>query len=250
MSRTTYHHGDLANALVDAGVGLARTGGPEAVVLREAARRAGVSATAAYRHFSGQQDLLEHVKQRALAMLAARITAALDAVPPAADPGETAVARLVAAGWAYTDFARTEPGCFATAFRRTTAEPAGPLEGAGGDPAGGPGEGSAANSGDGSGGSSEASSGKDDGLDDDGDGVRDDAAFSLLGGIVDELVAAGRMPEETRPDAEYAAWAAVHGVSVLLLDGPLRHLDTKAQEAVIDRTIRLVVDGLAGPGLR
>jgi len=47
VSRASYHHGDLPNALADAATDLARGGGPEAVVLREAARRAGVSAAAA-----------------------------------------------------------------------------------------------------------------------------------------------------------------------------------------------------------
>ncbi|MFT4193592.1 MAG: TetR family transcriptional regulator, partial [Ottowia sp.] len=41
--RTTYHHGDLRAALVEAALALAREGGPQAVVLREATRRAGVA---------------------------------------------------------------------------------------------------------------------------------------------------------------------------------------------------------------
>ena len=62
VSRASYHHGDLPNALADAATDLARGGGPEAVVLREAARRAGVSAAAAYRHFSGHGELLQDRK--------------------------------------------------------------------------------------------------------------------------------------------------------------------------------------------
>ena len=50
LRRDRYHHGDLANALTLAATDLAREGGPEAVVLRQAARQVGVSATAAYRH--------------------------------------------------------------------------------------------------------------------------------------------------------------------------------------------------------
>ena len=49
--RSTYRHGDLRRALLDAGIELARSGGPDAVVLREATRRAGVVPNAAYRHF-------------------------------------------------------------------------------------------------------------------------------------------------------------------------------------------------------
>ena len=50
--RSTYRHGDLRRALLEAGTELARGGGPDAVVLREATRRAGVVPSAAYRHTS------------------------------------------------------------------------------------------------------------------------------------------------------------------------------------------------------
>jgi AcrR family transcriptional regulator len=53
-----YHHGNLRHALVQASTELARDGGPSAIVLREAARRVGVSANAAYRHFSALPDLV------------------------------------------------------------------------------------------------------------------------------------------------------------------------------------------------
>jgi AcrR family transcriptional regulator len=52
--RDTYRHGDLRRALVAAGVEMARRGGPEAVVLREATRRAGVAPSAAYRRTEGR----------------------------------------------------------------------------------------------------------------------------------------------------------------------------------------------------
>lgn len=50
--RGTYRHGNLRRALLDAGIVLARTGGPAAVTLREATRRAGVVPNAVYRHFT------------------------------------------------------------------------------------------------------------------------------------------------------------------------------------------------------
>lgn len=56
--RSTYRHGDLRRALLDAGIELARSGGPDAVVLREATRRAGVAPNAAYRHFASREALL------------------------------------------------------------------------------------------------------------------------------------------------------------------------------------------------
>src|SRR5678809_425710 len=64
-----YHHGNLRAALVEAGVELARTGGPNAVVLRAASRRAGVSHNAVYRHFANQEDLLAAVAQRCMSEL-------------------------------------------------------------------------------------------------------------------------------------------------------------------------------------
>ena len=68
--RRTYHHGDLRQTLLDAGIALARGGGPDAVVLREATRRAGVVPNAAYRHFASRHALLQAVRSAALAALA------------------------------------------------------------------------------------------------------------------------------------------------------------------------------------
>src|SRR5260370_40054391 len=86
LRRASYHHGDLPNALADAATDMARAGGPDAVVLRAAARAAGVSAAAAYRHFADHGELLAVVKHRALDALAAAMRPSLDSVAPAADP--------------------------------------------------------------------------------------------------------------------------------------------------------------------
>src|SRR3954454_5739272 len=69
-----YHHGNLRTALVDAGVELARTGGPNAVVLRAASREAGVSHNAVYRHFASQEDLLAAVAQGCMVRLSELMT--------------------------------------------------------------------------------------------------------------------------------------------------------------------------------
>src|SRR3984885_11964080 len=71
--RKTFRHGDLRNALVAAGLEMARAGGPGAVVLREATRQAGVSPNAAYRHFAGQAELLDAVRSACLSRVAAAI---------------------------------------------------------------------------------------------------------------------------------------------------------------------------------
>ncbi|MEV0375923.1 helix-turn-helix domain-containing protein, partial [Streptomyces sp. NPDC050636] len=68
--RDTYRHGDLRNALIKAGLDLAREGGPEAVVLRAVTRQAGVVPNAAYRHFADRGALLHAVSQAAMAQVA------------------------------------------------------------------------------------------------------------------------------------------------------------------------------------
>jgi len=117
--RRTYHHGDLSHALAAAGTQLARKGGPEAVVLREAARQVGVSATAAYRHYANHLDLIHAVKEQAQAMLAEHMRAEVAVVVATDDAAEAALRRLRALGTGYVHFALTEPGLFRTAFCRT-----------------------------------------------------------------------------------------------------------------------------------
>src|ERR1700760_4766782 len=68
-----YHHGALRSALVEASIALARAGGPDRIVLREAARAAGVSHSAAYRHFADRDALLAEVSGFARNELAAQM---------------------------------------------------------------------------------------------------------------------------------------------------------------------------------
>jgi AcrR family transcriptional regulator len=185
--RTTYRHVDLRHALLEVGTELARYGGPDAVVLREATRRAGVAPSAAYRHFSDRRALLDAVCSAAQAALAVAMEAKLNEMPNSGDSAEAARARLRAVGAGYLRFARDEPGLFRTAFSasdnlRSAASPARVGEG---------------------------------GL----------TPFQLLGAALDELVEASVLPRERRPGAEFLAWSAVHGLAMLLIDGPLRGLD-------------------------
>src|SRR6478736_731030 len=92
--RDTYRHGNLRNALIQAGLELVRDGGPDAVVLREVTRRVGVVPNAAYRHFADRNALLRAIRQAALAQLAAAMETELAALPPADDPVESARARI------------------------------------------------------------------------------------------------------------------------------------------------------------
>ena len=110
-----YHHGNLRPALVDTAVELARTTGPDGVVLREVARRAGVSHNAAYRHFQDRAALLSEVSDRAMGDLERAMLTRIDAVR-LTDPTARATERLRETGRAYVDFALREPGLFAVAF--------------------------------------------------------------------------------------------------------------------------------------
>ena len=77
-----YHHGDLRRALLDAGLAILRTEGLDALTLRAAARAAGVSQTAPYRHFADRTALLAGVAEDGYQRLRARLQAAASAPPP------------------------------------------------------------------------------------------------------------------------------------------------------------------------
>lgn len=114
--RETYRHGDLQRALLEAGIELARAGGPDAVVLREATRQAGVVPNAAYRHFASRQELLLAVREHALWSLGSAMKAELAKLKKNLPPEDDARASLKAVGIGYLKFAHAEPGLFRTAF--------------------------------------------------------------------------------------------------------------------------------------
>jgi AcrR family transcriptional regulator len=202
-ARHSYHHGDLRRALLEAGTELAREGGPEAVVLREATRRAGVVPNAAYRHFASRHALLQVVRAAALAALAVAMEKEL---ARARKQPDVARASLRAIGIAYLRFAEREPGLFRTAF-----SVAGDPETAG-DP------GWAGRSG--------------------------MNPFELLGAALDQMVESGALPAARRPGAEYLAWSAVHGLAMLVLEGPLRRMTRKQIQEIGRRVVAMVEKGL------
>jgi|SRR5690242_17189146 AcrR family transcriptional regulator len=204
--RRTYHHGDLRQALLEAGIALARVGGPEAVVLREATRRAGVVPNAAYRHFVNRHALLQAVRAAALSALALAMEKELTRQRRGKQTEDAARASLRAIGTAYLRFARTEPGLFRTAF------------GVPGDPETT---------------SNPATTGK--------SGLN---PFQLLSTALDELVQAGLLPAARRPGAEYLAWSAVHGLAMLVLEGPLRRLPRTQIRGIEQRLLTMVEQGL------
>jgi AcrR family transcriptional regulator len=204
--RSTYRHGDLRRALIEAGIELARDGGLDAVVLREATRRVGVAPNAAYRHFTDRRALLLAVCAEAQAALAVAMENELAGLARRADRAANARARMHALGAAYLRFAQVEPGLYRAAFsgllgmeladHPTLAGTAGytPLQ--------------------------------------------------LLCAVLDELVAVGILPAERRAGAEFVVWSSVHGLATLLIDGPLRDLPAEAIAEIERRLLDMVEKGI------
>ncbi|MEM6323984.1 MAG: helix-turn-helix domain-containing protein, partial [Pseudomonadota bacterium] len=70
MPKRGYHHGDLKRALVEAALELVEERGPTGFTLSEAAKRAGVTPAAVYRHFEGREDLIAEAARRGYEMFA------------------------------------------------------------------------------------------------------------------------------------------------------------------------------------
>ena len=115
MTRSTYHHGDLRRALLAGASELARSGGPDAVTLREVARRLGVSPAAIYRHVPDRDALLGEVAGMARRDLARRMLDEVERVDET-DPPARSIRRFLAIGRGYLAFAQEEPNLLAAAF--------------------------------------------------------------------------------------------------------------------------------------
>jgi AcrR family transcriptional regulator len=111
--RRAYHHGNLRQALIDATLELVEEQGPEDVSVREAARRAGVSPAAPFRHFADRTALMTAVAEEATRRLVAEIDAALEA-----EPSDDPLERFRAMGDAYLRWATRYPTHFAIASQR------------------------------------------------------------------------------------------------------------------------------------
>src|SRR5262249_6039794 len=112
-AKNNYHHGDLKRALTSAALSLVAERGPKGFSLTEAARRAGVSAAAPYRHFTDKADLLATVAAQGFLELHTALTAAGDAAPESAD-------KLAAIGRAYVRWAATHPDHYRVMFGADT----------------------------------------------------------------------------------------------------------------------------------
>jgi AcrR family transcriptional regulator len=204
--RKTYRHGDLRRALLDCAIELAKESGPDAVVLREATRRAGVVPNAAYRHFENRAALFDAVRDAALSAMAVAMEKRLIALGPERAGLEYARAALRAVGVGYLHFARKETGLFRTAFA-VQFDLSSILEQA---------------------------------------QVKKPKRnpFQLLSASLDRLERCGGLPAERRRDAEYLAWSAVHGMAMLSIDGPLRRRPVKQFNAMGRRLLDMVERGL------
>lgn len=110
MPRQTYHHGDLKNALIQAGVDILAKEGVSALSLREVARRAGVSHAAPYAHFADKQALVAAIATDGHQKIHERIVGIVQQYPD--DP----LRQLVETAWAYAEFGFEEPDLFRITF--------------------------------------------------------------------------------------------------------------------------------------
>ena len=199
--------GAVRDGLVAAGLELARAGGPDAVVLREATRMVGVVPNAAYRHFADRDELLAAVCTAAMRELSGRMAAGVARVRGGYGDPAAAASRLGAVGTAYLAFAREEPGLFATAFALPQRHAYGAPENEGND---------------------------------------ERTPLDQLRSVLDELADAGVLSRERRDGIEYPIWSAVHGLAVLTGQGPLRDIPEEARRRLTELTQVFIAGGVSG----
>jgi len=200
-----YHHGDLRRALLDAALAILRERGPVALTLRGAARAAGVSQTAPYRHFADRAALVGAVAEDGFRRLYARMQRAVTAPPP---PGSTARAGLQRLALEYVSFALEHPaeyrvmfggeltGAVATALPESFSEAR-------------------------------------------------QSVFALLRDGIARLQERGLVRAGDASAMAMSAWALVHGLAMLALDGQVaRARETTPEELVLTAT-ELMMFGMA-----
>ena len=212
-----YHHGNLREALIEAAADLARAKGPDGVVLREVARRTGVSHNAAYRHFDDREALLAEVAAVGMERLEQAMRKHMGAVR-AKSPQDRARRRLRASGRAYVVFALTEPGFFEVAFSAKelpqsltepdVAWPKSPRAARAATTRATP------------------------------DRTRSSARPWT------SWSTAGELEPQRRTGADVTCWAAVHGFALLNLHGPLRAIDEQTRAPMLEGLLDTIERGL------
>mgnify|MGYP003640146003 FL=1 len=110
MSKRGYHHGNLRQALIDAALMLIKERGPTGFTLSEAAKQAGVTPAAVYRHFDGREELISEGALQGYEIFAELMEAAYQSGQP------SALKAFEATGRAYLAFARDFPGHYISMF--------------------------------------------------------------------------------------------------------------------------------------
>ena len=110
MPKRGYHHGNLRQALVEAALTLIEEKGPTGFTLAEAAKQAGVTPAAVYRHFAGREDLIAECARQGYEIFADLMEYAYDKGQP------SALSAFESTGRAYLAFARKYPGHYVAMF--------------------------------------------------------------------------------------------------------------------------------------
>ncbi len=110
MAKRGYHHGNLRQALVDATLGLIVAKGPQGFTMAEAAKLAGVSPAAPYRHFPGKDAMIAEAARQGFEIFADLMEFAYQ------DGAPSALAAFEATGRAYLAFAQKHPGHYIAMF--------------------------------------------------------------------------------------------------------------------------------------
>jgi AcrR family transcriptional regulator len=191
-----YHHGDLPSALLDAVASLIDEAGLDAVTLRAAARRAGVSHAAPAHHFGDKSGMLAAFAQQGFDRFTATLRAAREANdgPPAQG--------MEAMGRAYLAFARDHRPWFEVMFRP------------------------------------ELIGGHTEQLAEHGF-----ASFQVLLDQVTDCYAPGVAPQQLL-GRSLSAWATVHGLAQLLVDGPLEQLPIGPPDELVEAVLDTLVRGM------
>lgn len=120
MVKRGYHHGDLRRALIEAALKLIEAKGPQGFTISEAAKEAGVTPAAVYRHFAGREDLIAEIARQGYEIFADLMEHAY------ADGQPSALAAFEATGRAYLAFARKFPGHYVAMFESGVSPNANP----------------------------------------------------------------------------------------------------------------------------
>lgn len=110
MAGTGYHHGDLKNALIQAGVDILAREGVHGLSLRKVAKKAGVSHTAPYSHFKDKQGLIAAISTEGYNSIRARVERVWQAHQ------DEPLTLLALTAWEYVQFAIDDPDLFKLTF--------------------------------------------------------------------------------------------------------------------------------------